>query len=100
MKRHGLSIKYGTTCARVAVPRLAHAADIDDRLLWTEAITGFELLSVDELTSGGDDTRHVSMPHETVTLNQGEDFFEFLAVVHVLGKDVFVQWVAGLSVHK
>src|SRR5207253_8536801 len=99
----GVAVEQDVAGPPVAVARLAHRADVAERLALVELVGVIELLGAAELVEVlgdllGEDAGDVGVALEAVALDQGEDAFHLALVVDVLGEDVLVEGVAGRAV--
>lgn len=84
----------------IAVARLSHAADVNHRLLVAEGVLVIQLVGALEAEIIGEDSRRMRVPLKAISLNQAEYSFDFLGVVNIFRKHIFVQRATSGPVHE
>ena len=84
----------------VFVAWLPNASDVDHRFGLGKPVSVVEGVWGEELVIGGEYPRRVGMPLEAIGLNHAEEFFHLAAVENIVGKDVFIDWIADRAVDK
>lgn len=79
----------------VAVSRLPDRTDVDQHLLAAQGVVEIDFLGSKEIQIFGENAGDVRVPLETILVDKPEDSFHFSLVIDVLGKDIFVQRIAG-----
>src|SRR5262249_17295284 len=97
------AVEQDVAGARVHVARLADRADVAQRLSIVQAVNVIEFLRTVELVEVfgellGKDAGNVRVTLKKVALNQGENALHLALIVDVLGKDVFIERIAGRTV--
>lgn len=84
----------------VFVAWLPNASDVDHRFGLGKPASVVEGVGGEELVIGGEYPRSVGMPLEAKGLDHAEEFLHLATVEYVVGKDIFVDWIAYRAVDK
>lgn len=84
----------------VFVSWLPNASDVDHRFGLGKPVSVVEGVGGKELVIGGENPRGVGMPLEAKGLDHTEEFLHLAAIEYVVGKDVFIDWIADRAVDK
>jgi len=84
----------------ISIARLSYRTHVDHEFLVPDRKNMIGLIGRDKFETLQKDSRHMGVALEATLGHESKEFFHFLLVVDIFGKDVFVDWVAWRAMNE